>query len=129
VKKKHVIKQLLLKNVFFFTLWSFCKRKYTQTLPFSGKFTIFAAAKRAKSMSSKFLQMIDSAQESKREFDLSVVYLKDSLHESVVTAQSRAQQVSFDSNKVQTTGWLRGSLSYPWVVVCTIIPAVMEMIV
>ena len=80
-------------------------------------------------MSSKFLHMIDSAQESKREFDLSVVYLKDSLHESVVTAQSRAQQVSFDSNKVQTTGWLRGSLSYPWVVVCTIIPAVMEMIV
>ena len=80
-------------------------------------------------MSSKFLQMIDSAQESKREFDLSVVYLKDSLHESVTTAQSQMQQVSFNSNKVQTTGWLRGALSYPWVVVCTIIPAVMEMIV
>ena len=83
-------------------------------------------AKRAKSMSNKFLQMVDSAQESKREFDLSVTYLKDSLHESVATAQSKVQQVSF--NKMQTTGWLKGSLSYPWVIICTIIPAVMEMI-
>lgn len=80
-------------------------------------------------MSSKFLQLVDSAQESKREFDLSVVYLKDSLHESVAAAQSKTQQVSFDSSKVQTTGWLRGSLSYPWVIICSIIPAVMEMIV
>ncbi len=80
-------------------------------------------------MSSKFLQLVGSAQESKREFDLSVVYLKDSLHESVATAQSKTQQVSFDSSKVQTTGWLRGSLSYPWVIICSIIPAVMEMIV
>ena len=80
-------------------------------------------------MSSKFLQMVDSAQESKREFDLSVVYLKDSLHESIATAQSKAQQVSFSPSKVQTTGWLRGSLSYPWVVICSIIPAVMELIV
>ena len=80
-------------------------------------------------MSIKFLQMIDSAQESKRQFDMSVVYLKDSLHESVKTAHSDMQQVSFDTNKVQTTGWLKGALSYPWVIVCTIIPAVMEMIV
>lgn len=80
-------------------------------------------------MSSKFLQMVDSAQESKRDFDLSVVYLKDSLHESVTTAQSKMQQVTFSANKVQTTGWLRGSLSYPWVIICSIIPAVMEMIV
>ena len=80
-------------------------------------------------MSSKFLQMVDSAQESKREFDLSVVYLKDSLHESVTTAQSKMQQVTFSANKVQTTGWLRGSLSYPWAIICSIIPAVMEMIV
>ena len=83
----------------------------------------------AKSMSIKFLQMIDSAQESKRDFDLSVVYLKDSLDQSIKTAHSNMQRVSFDTNKVQTTGWLRGALSYPWVVVCTIIPAVMEMIV
>ena len=80
-------------------------------------------------MSSKFLQIVDSAQESKREFDLSVVYLKDSLHESVTTAQSKTQQITFSANKVQTTGWLRGSLSYPWVIICSIIPAVMEMIV
>ncbi len=80
-------------------------------------------------MSSKFLQMIDSAQECKRDFDLSVVYLKDSLHQSVKTAHCNMQQVSFDTKKVQTTGWLKGALSYPWVVVCTIIPAVMEMIV
>lgn len=83
----------------------------------------------ANSMSDKFLQMVDSAQESKREFDLSVVYLKDSLHQSVKTAQSNTQRVSFDTNKVQTTGWLKGALSYPWVVVCIIIPAVTEMIV
>ena len=80
-------------------------------------------------MSIKFLQMIDSAQESKRQFDMSVVYLKDSLHESVTTAQSKIQPVHFEPNKVQTTGWLKGALSYPWVVVCIIIPAVMEMIV
>lgn len=79
-------------------------------------------------MSNKFLQMIDSAKESKREFDQSVVFLKDSLHESVATAQSKVQQVSFIQSKVQTTGWLKGSLSYPWVIICTIIPAVMEMI-
>ena len=80
-------------------------------------------------MSSKFLHIIDSAQESKRVFDLSVDYLRDSLHESVATAQSKSQSVSFNTSKVQTTGWLKGSLSYPWVVLCTIIPAVMEMIV
>ena len=80
-------------------------------------------------MSSKLLQMIDSAQERKRMFDQSVVYLKDSLHESVVTAQSKTQQIHFSANKIQTTGWLKGALSYPWVVVCIIIPAITEMIV
>lgn len=80
-------------------------------------------------MSIKFLQMIDSAQESKRDFDLSVVYLKDSLHQSIKTAHSNMQRVTFNADKVQTTGWLKGALSYPWVIVCTIIPAVMEMIV
>ena len=80
-------------------------------------------------MSIKFLQMIDSAQESKRDFDLSVVYLKDSLHQSIKTSHSNMQRVTFDADKVQTTGWLKGALSYPWVIVCTIIPAVMEMIV
>ena len=79
-------------------------------------------------MSNKFLLFLDSAQESKREFDLSVTYLKDSLHESVATAQSKVQQVSFNKSGMQTTGWLKGSLSYPWVIICTIIPAVMEMI-
>jgi hypothetical protein len=80
-------------------------------------------------MSNKFLQILDSARESKREFDMSVVYLKDSLNESVVTAQSKSQKISFSANKVQTTGWLKGALSYPWVIVCTIIPAIMEMVV
>ena len=80
-------------------------------------------------MSSKFLRMIDSAQECKRDFDMSVGYLKDSLHESVATAQSKPVKMNFAPQKVETTGWLKGSLSYPWVVVCTIIPAVMEMIV
>ena len=73
--------------------------------------------------------MIDSAQESKRDCDLSVVYVKESLHQSIKTAHSNMQRVTFDTDKVQTTGWLKGALSYPWVIVCTIIPAVMEMIV
>ena len=79
-------------------------------------------------MSSKFLQMIGTAQESKRDFDMSVGYLKDSLHESVVTAQSKPRKVEFVSQKVETTGWLKGALSYPWVVVCIVVPAIMEII-
>lgn len=79
-------------------------------------------------MSSKFLQMIGTAQESKRDFDMSVGYLKDSLHESVATAQSKPRKVEFAPQKVETTGWLKGALSYPWVVVCIVVPAIMEII-
>ena len=79
-------------------------------------------------MSTKFLRMIDIAQESKRDFDMSVDFLKDSLHESVVTAQSKPRQMQFVPQKVETTGWLKGALSYPWVVVCIIVPAIMEII-
>ena len=79
-------------------------------------------------MSSKFLRMIGSAQECKRDFDISVGYLKDSLHESVATAQSKSCKVEFIPQKVETTGWLKGALSYPWVVVCIVVPAIMEII-
>ncbi len=79
-------------------------------------------------MSSKFLRMIDDAQECKRDFDMSVGFLKDSLHESVVTAHSKPGKVEFVAPKVETTGWLKGALSYPWVVVCIVVPAIMEII-
>ena len=79
-------------------------------------------------MSNNLLNIISSAQKSKQEFDMSVDCLKDTLHRSVVTAQSEPRKVEFTSQKVETTGWLKGALSYPWVVVCIVVPAVMEVI-
>lgn len=80
-------------------------------------------------MSSNFLRLIQSAEESKCAFDSSMNSLKDFIKESVKDASSKNNETHFiqkNLNKIQSTGWLKGSLSYPWVVVCIIVPAVLE---
>ncbi|MCQ2055529.1 MAG: hypothetical protein MJY82_09620 [Fibrobacter sp.] len=78
-------------------------------------------------MSKKFKHIFESANANKKLFDASVEGIKDALNTSI----SKVYTVS-PKQPIRTyvsTGWLRGSLSYPWVVVCIIIPAILEVIV
>lgn len=67
------------------------------------------------------MNIIDSANSSKEEFENSMESLKGCLQDSV-----EASSVVFASKPAPKTGWLRGSLSYPWVLICTIAPAIKE---
>jgi hypothetical protein len=51
--------------------------------------------------------------------------VKEALQVSLNT--SRARIYVRDNSKPVSTGWLRGSLSYPWAIVCIVIPAVLNM--
>ena len=78
-------------------------------------------------MTSNFMNIVAKASENKSRFDTSMLGLKDELEKSVSRDASMVR--AHVRHSKGTTGWLPGALSYPWVVVCTIIPAVMEMIV
>jgi len=71
-------------------------------------------------MSQRFMSMIASATASKEQFDSSMENLKGSLQESIENPSIVA------SSAAPTTGWLKGSFSYPWVLVCSIAPAIKE---
>ena len=78
-------------------------------------------------MSNRFLNIIDSANLNKGKFDDSMESLKESL-ENYVSASRVAPSVEYVSAKAPTsTGWLRGSLSYPWVLICTIATVIEEL--
>lgn len=72
-------------------------------------------------MNNRFKNIIDSANVNKEKFDVSMESLKGSLKQSV-----EAPNISFVASATPKTGWLRGSLSYPWVLICTIAPAIKE---
>lgn len=72
-------------------------------------------------MSTRFMNIIDSANLNKEKFDDSMESLKGSLQQSVEASNSL-----FVSDSAPKTGWLKGSLSYPWVLICTIAPAIKE---
>jgi len=76
-------------------------------------------------MTNRFEHYYESATASKKQFDASVCSVKEALQVSLNT--SRARIYVRDNSKPITTGWLRGSLSYPWAIVCIVIPAVLNM--
>ncbi|WP_298767699.1 hypothetical protein [uncultured Fibrobacter sp.] len=62
--------------------------------------------------------MINSASANKQEFDTSINGVRESLDEMVGSQISPT--VAPNPAK---TGWLKGSLSYPWVFVCSLVPS------
>jgi len=71
-------------------------------------------------MNYRFENYIESASASKKNFERDLEGIKDSLQSSI---QCSASDFSPSAAK---TGWLRGSLSYPWVLICSIAPAIKE---
>lgn len=75
-------------------------------------------------MNKNFKCYIDSATAQKKLFDESIDSIKDSLVK-VVSESSLHSNVELHNFKkpepVYSTGWLRGSLSYPWAIIVGII--------
>lgn len=67
-----------------------------------------------------FMNMVAEATANKEKFDHDLNSLKASLARSVNSHESIA------AKNIQRTGWLKGSLSYPWVLICSIAPAIKE---
>ena len=75
-------------------------------------------------MNSNFMNIVAKATENKSLFDSSVESIKDALDASVkVTPSVHPHR----PKKQAATGWLRGALSYPWAIVCLVIPAILDM--
>ena len=88
-------------------------------------------------MSNQFLHIIESASANKQMFDSSMEKLRNTLDNSIqamkvpapeIYSTKAIKQEEAKSSKY-ATGWLKGSLSYPWVVVCIIIPAIFDVLV
>lgn len=71
-------------------------------------------------MSNHFMSIIAGASESKAKFDSSMTDLKADLKQSIENASE------IQIAPAPKTGWLKGSLSYPWVLVCSIVPTLKE---
>ncbi|MCQ2091063.1 MAG: hypothetical protein MJY85_00135 [Fibrobacter sp.] len=78
-------------------------------------------------MTNRFMNIIDSANLNKEKFDDSMESLKDSLECSVKAAEVKPSVEYVSAQAPASTGWLRGSLSYPWVLICTIAPVIEEL--
>lgn len=80
-------------------------------------------------MKNSFKCYIDSATVQKRLFDESVSNVKDSLTKFITESSYRGNEdLHFEKKPepVYSTGWLKGALSYPWVLVSVIIPSFLE---
>ncbi|WP_407441572.1 hypothetical protein [Fibrobacter sp.] len=82
-------------------------------------------------MVNNFKHMIESASLRKQTFDYSVKNLKNDLEQDI-RKESIVCNTKTDNELVRAglsrTGWLRGSLSYPWILVCIVIPAVLDVL-
>ncbi|PWJ69023.1 MULTISPECIES: hypothetical protein [unclassified Fibrobacter] len=67
-----------------------------------------------------FMNMVAEAAANKEKFDSDLNSLKVSLSQSVNSSEEVFVAPS------PKTGWLKGSLSYPWVLICSIVPAIKE---
>ena len=65
-----------------------------------------------------FMNMVAEAAAKKEKFDKDLNSLKASLDQSVNSSEE------LFVNTAPKTGWLKGSFSYPWVLVCSIVPAI-----
>ena len=72
-------------------------------------------------MNNHFENFIYSAAESKRAFDSSIDGVRSSLNSMTSSAGTPAVP------SAARTGWLRGSLSYPWVLVCSLVPSLKDL--
>lgn len=72
-------------------------------------------------MKTRFENIIATASANKKNFELDLEGIKESLQASV---KKGAPVYTAQPAK---TGWLKGSLSYPWVLVCSIVPAIKEL--
>lgn len=79
-------------------------------------------------MKNSFKCYIDSATAQKRLFDESVGNVKDSLTKVITESSSQGySELHFQNpERVYSTGWLKGALSYPWAIVSVIIPSFLE---
>jgi len=77
-------------------------------------------------MNSNFMDIVAKAAENKSLFDSSVENIKEALDDSIKVP---AHAVMHVAPRSESTGWLRGALSYPWAIVCLVIPAVMDVVV
>lgn len=75
-------------------------------------------------MNKNFKNILAKATVNKNQFDSSVEGIKDAL-DTYIKVNPRTQPIVPQS--APSTGWLRGALSYPWIFVCIVIPAVMDM--
>lgn len=66
--------------------------------------------------------MINSASANKQEFDTSIDSVRESLNDMLST-----QNVHSAASNSAKTGWLKGSLSYPWVLICSLVPSLKEL--
>lgn len=74
-----------------------------------------------------FTHMIESASMQKQRFDYSVKNLKSDLADAVSSKKANNENEIRMAVPETCTGWLRGSLSYPWAIVFIVIPAIMDM--
>ncbi len=77
-------------------------------------------------MSNRFEHIFESAAASKEQFDASVSCVRDALQESL-KGSIQTPVIVKSAEPRMGSGWLRGALSYPWAIVCIIIPAVLDM--
>lgn len=80
-----------------------------------------ARKRKGENMTNRFKSIVADATANKEKFDNSMDHLKANLRQSVMSSE----QGSFSAST--KTGWLKGSLSYPWVLACTIVPALKEL--
>lgn len=67
------------------------------------------------------MNIIETASASKANFDRSMEQVRSALQNSVDSNNTEAVE------NVAATGWLKGSLSYPWVLVASLIPSLKEL--
>ena len=72
-------------------------------------------------MNSRFKNFINSANENKASFDNAIEAVRSSLDATMASVSTPAVP------SASTTGWLKGSLSYPWVLICTLVPSIKEL--
>lgn len=78
-------------------------------------------------MKHNFMDIVSRASANKSKFDSSVEEIAGALDSSIKAASRKIWASPLRRTPVQTTGWLRGSFSYPWVVVCVVLPVIFEL--
>jgi hypothetical protein len=77
-------------------------------------------------MKHSFMDIVSKASANKSRFDSSVEEIAGALDISIKAASHKKWVGHARRVPLQTTGWLRGALSYPWVIVTAVIPAILD---